>query len=77
MGNNEIFFRDFVRVKGTWYMLDMRFTMDAGNECLAFRCAKPGEPCDANDVWSQRGMPLTEKAFKERKREFIKYMQRN
>lgn len=71
----DIFFRDFVRVKGTWYMLDMRFTPDAGNECMAFLCARPGEPRNGNDVWSQRGMPLTEQAFKACRKEFIAYMQ--
>lgn len=72
----EIFFRDFVRVKGTWYMLDMRFTQDAGNECMAFQCARPGEPCNRNDVWSKRGMQLTRREFNKCKREFMEDMRR-
>lgn len=46
----DIFFRDFVEINGIWYMLDMRHTMDAGNECMAFRCAKSG----GGDIWRGR-----------------------
>ena len=70
----DIFFRDFVEVNGTYYMLDMRHTWDAGNEFMAFQCARPGEPCNRNDVWSKRGMMLTRREFNKCKREFISYM---
>ena len=46
----DIFFRDFVEVNGIYYMLDMRHTLDAGNECMAFRCAKSGEVTSGEDV---------------------------
>lgn len=70
----DIFFRDFVEVNGTYYMLDMRHTWDAGTECMAFRCAKPGEGTSWEDVWSKRGMMLTRREFNKCKREFISYM---
>ena len=70
----DIFFRDFVEVNGTYYMLDMRYTWDAGNECMAFRCAKSGEGISWEDVWSKRGIMLTRREFNKCKREFISYM---
>ena len=70
----DIFFRDFVEVNGTYYMLDMRHTWDAGNECMAFRCAKSGEGTSWDDVWSKRGIMLTRREFNKCKREFISYM---
>lgn len=72
----DIFFRDFVEVDGTYYMLDMRHTLDAGNECMAFRCAKYGEVTSGEDVWSKRGMMITRREFNKCKREFISYMKR-
>ena len=72
----DIFFRDFVEINGTYYMLDMRHTWDAGNECMAFRCAKSGEVTSGEDVWSKRGMRLTRGEFNKCKREFISYMKR-
>lgn len=72
----DIFFRDFVEVNGTYYMLDMRHTLDAGNECMAFRCAKYGEVTSGEDVWSKRGMMLTRREFNKCKREFMKDMRR-
>lgn len=72
----DIFFRDFVEVNGTYYMLDMRHTWDAGNECMAFRCAKSGEVTSGEDVWSKRGMMLTRREFNKCKREFMEDMRR-
>ena len=72
----DIFFRDFIEVNGTYYMLDMRHTWDAGTECMAFRCAKPGEVTSGEDVWSKRGIMLTRREFNKCKREFISYMKR-
>lgn len=72
----DIFFRDFVQINGDYYMLDMRHTLDAGNECMAFRCAKYGEVTSGEDVWSKRGMMLTRREFDKCKREFISYMKR-
>lgn len=31
-------FREVVYFDGEFYLLDMRYTLDAGNECMAFRC---------------------------------------
>ena len=70
----DMFFRDFVQINGDYYMLDMRHTLDAGNECMAFRCAKSGEGTSWEDVWSKRGMMLTRREFNKCKREFISYM---
>lgn len=70
----DIFFRDFVEINGVFYMLDMRHTLDAGNECMAFRCAKSGEVTSWEDVWSKRGMMPTRREFNKCKREFISYM---
>ena len=72
----DIFFRDFVEVNGTYYMLDMRHTWDAGNEFMVFRCAKSGEVTSGEDVWSKRGMMLTRREFNKCKREFISYIKR-
>lgn len=72
----DIFFRDFVEVNGTYYMLDMRHTWDAGNEFMAFRCAKSGEVTSGEDVWSKRGMMLTRREFNKCKREFMEDMRR-
>lgn len=72
----DIFFRDFIEINGIFYMLDMRYTMYEGNECMAFRCARPGEPCNRNDVWSKRGMQLTRREFNKCKREFMEDMRR-
>ena len=72
----DIFFRDFVEINGIFYMLDMRHTMDAGNECMAFRCAKSGEVTSGEDVWSKRGMMLTRREFNKCKREFMEDMRR-
>ena len=72
----DIFFRDFVQINGDYYMLDMRHTLDAGNECMAFRCAKYGEVTSGEDVWSKRGMELTRREFNKCKREFRNYIQK-
>ena len=72
----DIFFRDFVEVNGTYYMLDMRHTWDAGNECMAFKCAKSGEVTSGEDVWSKRGMDLTSREFNKCKREFRDHIQK-
>lgn len=72
----DIFFRDFVEVDGTYYMLDMRHTWDAGTECMAFRCAKSGEVTSGEDVWSKRGMDLTRREFNKCKREFRDHIQK-
>ena len=72
----DIFFRDFVEINGIFYMLDMRHTMDAGNECMAFRCAKSGEVTSGEDVWSKRGMMLTRHEFNKCKREFRDHIQK-
>ena len=57
-------------------MLDMRHTLDAGNECMAFRCAKSGEVTSGEDVWSKRGMMLTRREFNKCKREFRDHIQK-
>lgn len=57
-------------------MIDMRHTIDAGNECMAFRCAKSGEVTSGEDVWSKRGMMLTRREFNKCKREFMEDMRR-
>lgn len=67
-------FREVVFFDGQCYLLDMRYTLDAGNECMAFRCAKSGEGTSWEDVWSKRGMMLTRREFNKCKREFISYM---
>ena len=72
--NAEPFSREYVKIDGTLYLLDMRHTWDAGNECMAFRCAKSGEVTSGEDVWSKRGMMLTRREFNKCKREFISYM---
>lgn len=72
----DIFFRDFVEINGVFYMIDMRHTLDAGNECMAFRCAKSGEVTSGEDVWSKRGMMLTRCEFNKCKREFRNYIQK-
>lgn len=72
----DIFFRDFVQINGDYYMLDMRFTPDAGNECMAFYCNRQGEVISGLEAWSKRGMRLTRSEFNKCKREFISYMKR-
>lgn len=69
-------FREVVYFDGEFYLLDMRYTLDAGNECMAFRCAKSGEVTSGEDVWSTRGMMLTRREFNKCKREFISYMKK-
>lgn len=34
-------FRDVLEVNGNCYLLDMRYTADHGNECMAFRVHLP------------------------------------
>lgn len=72
----DIFFRDFVEVNGTYYMLDMRYTWDAGNECMAFKCDFDGNVLSSEDVWVKHGMPLTQKEMDKCCSEFIHYMKR-
>lgn len=36
-------FRDVLEVNGNYYLLDMRYTADHGNECMAFPCSSTGD----------------------------------
>lgn len=72
----DIFFRDFVQINGDYYMLDMRHTMDEGNECMAFRCDFDGNVLSSDDVWVKHGMPLTQKEMDKCCSEFIHYMKK-
>ena len=72
----DIFFRDFVEINGIFYMLDMRHTMDAGNECMAFYCNRQGEVTSGLEAWSKRGKRLTRSEFNQCKQDFIEYMEK-
>ena len=73
----DMFFRNFVQINGDYYMLDMRFTPDAGNECMAFYCNRQGEVTSGLEAWSKRGMRLTRSEFNKCKHDFIEYMKKN
>lgn len=69
-------FREVVYFDGEFYLLDMRYTWDAGNECMAFRCDFDGNVLSSDDVWVKRGMPLTQKEMDKCCSEFTHYMKR-
>ena len=69
-------FREVVYFDGEFYLLDMRYTLDAGNECMAFRCDANGDVLSSEDVWVKNGMPLTQKKMDKCCSEFIHYMKR-
>ncbi len=69
-------FRRIVFFDGTFYLLDMRYTFDAGNECMAFICDTDGNVISWDDVWVKHGMPLTQKEMNKCCSEFIHYMKR-
>lgn len=69
-------FREVVFFDGEFYLLDMRYTMDAGNECMAFRSDADGNVLSSEDVWVKHGMPLTQKEMNKCCSEFIHYMKR-
>ena len=71
MREGDIWFREFVKVNHKIYMLDMRWTPDAGTECMAFRCSRRGEPFYRYDVCQKNGMNLTRREFEKCKKEFI------
>lgn len=67
-------FRDVLEVNGNCYLLDMRYTADHGNECMAFPCSSAGDVTSWLEAWAKDGMELTEEEFKKCKREFVEYM---
>lgn len=67
-------FREVVFFDGEFYLVDMRYTLDAGNECMAFECNGLGKVKSVMDVWAKRGIALTKNEFEKCKREFINYM---
>ena len=67
-------YRDIVEINGKHYLLDMRYTADHGNECMAFPCSPTGDVTGWLEAWSKNGMELTEEEFEKCKREFISYM---
>lgn len=69
-------FREVVFVNGTFYLLDMRYTPDHGNECMAFECDFNGNVLSSNEVWVKTGMPLTKKEMNRCCSEFIHFMRR-
>lgn len=69
-------FREVVFFDGEFYLLDMRYTFDAGNECMAFRCDFDGNVLSSEDVWVKHGMPLTQEEMNKCCSEFIHYMKR-
>lgn len=69
-------FREVVYFDGEVYLLDMRYTFDAGSECMAFRCDFDGNVLSSEDVWVKHGMPLTQKEMNKCCSEFIHYMKR-
>ncbi len=75
--NAEPFSCEFVQIDGTLYLLDMRHTLEYGNECMAFECNGLGKVKSVMDVWAKRGIALTNNEFEKCKREFISYMKRN
>ena len=69
-------FSQMVFFDGTLYLLDMRYTPDSGNECMAFRCDADGNVLSWGDVWVKHGMPLTQKEMNKCCSEFVHYMKR-
>lgn len=69
-------FSQMVFFDGTLYLLDMRYTPDAGNECMAFRCDADGNVLSWDDVWVKHGMPLTQKEMNKCCSEFVHYMKK-
>lgn len=67
-------YRDIVEINGKHYLLDMRYTADHGNECMAFPCSSTGDVTCWLEAWAKNGMELTEAEFEKCKREFISYM---
>lgn len=69
-------FHEVVFFDGEFYLLDMRYTLDAGNECMAFRCDFDGNVLSSDDVWVKHEMPLTQKEMDKCCSEFVHYMKR-
>lgn len=74
--NAEPFSSEYVKIDGTLYLLDMRHTLEYGNECMAFGCDFDGNVLSSEDVWVKHGMPLTRKEMDKCCSEFIHYMKR-
>lgn len=74
--NAEPFSREYVKIDGTLYLLDMRHTLEYGNECMAFECNGLGKVKSVMDVWAKRGIALTKNEFEKCKREFMEDMRR-
>lgn len=55
-----LYFRAITQVKGKSYLADLRWTPDAGNECMIFRCDKDGNVLESGrSYYSRRDVPLT------------------
>lgn len=55
-----LWLRAISKVKGKSYLADLRWTPDAGNECMIFRCDKDGNVVESGrSYYSRRGLPLT------------------
>lgn len=58
-GYTGIWYRGIAKVKGKLYLADLRWTPDAGNECMIFRCNKDGKVIESGrSYYSRRGIPL-------------------
>lgn len=56
----SFWYRGIAKVKGKLYLADLRWTLDAGIECMIFRCDKDGNVLESGrSYYSRRGIPLT------------------
>lgn len=59
-----IWYRGIANVKGKLYLADLRWTPDAGNECMIFRCDKDGNVLESGrSYYSRRDIPLSPRSL--------------
>lgn len=59
-----LWFQVICKVKGKSYLADLRWTPDAGNECMIFRCDKDGSVIESGrSYYSRRGIPLSPRSL--------------
>lgn len=55
-----LWYRCIAKVKDKSYLADLRWTPDAGTECMIFRCDKDGNVLESGrSYYSRRGIPLS------------------
>ena len=62
--------RAIIQIGRLFYMLDLRDTLDAGTERMAFKCNAAGHVTNWHELYCRRGLPVSSDSLMDCLREF-------